>query len=868
MRIDYPKLVVLLLLSMALSCQGSKNMVEKEVVDSLETAQKEFKAAEDNEILARNLESRISDYKGSRTRDFDLLHTVLDLSFDYHNEWVKGEATLTLKPHFFSQNELVLDAQDFDIHGIFLVGQNGELPLNYRYDTQKIVAFLPKIYLATDTLTIKVKYTAKPNENPGGGSEAITDTKGLYFINASGKENKPIQIWTQGETDHNSKWFPTLDTPNEKASQEIRLTVGQKYRTISNGVLQSKTQNEDGTRTDHWAMDLPHSPYLAAVVIGEFAEIVGKWEDIQVNYYVEKEFEEGAKKVFQNTPEMIAFFSQKLGIRYPWQKYDQVVVRDFVSGAMENTTISVFMEALNLDPREAIDSEWDGIIAHELFHQWFGNYVTTESWANLALNEAFANYSEYLWYEYKEGKDDADLHHISEMETYFDESTEKQVDLIRFYHKDSEEMFDSHSYAKGGRILHMLRRHLGDEAFFTSLKHYLNQHAFSTVEVHDLRLAFEKVTGQDLNWFFNQWFLNAGHPVLEYVVDYSQPNNLLLTLTQTQDFNKTPLYKIPFKVSWYQEGKRQEKEFVLDKSKQQFAIENQIPVKTLFFDEAKELLSENRSSLGKEHFITQFEISELGIARYEALDSLGTYFGESAEMPKIFGQALQDSFWSIRELAVMEIAKHPEWHLQISGLEATLLDMAENDSKNTVKSAAIEVLAALDADKYSVSFLRWMNAPSYYVAGAALTAYLENENNLNRKEISERFEQEKNVRLLVALAEYYIEESVGQKGEWFHEKLSDLSGQSLYYFLGYFGDYFSSMPSEVTGEEIEKVFAIGSTHKDNYVRVAAFQSLFGFIDDPGVLAKAMELYQMEKDELAKSYMKYYLTPYLEEKLNP
>ncbi|SDY74063.1 MULTISPECIES: M1 family metallopeptidase [Rhodonellum] len=868
MRIEYPKLGILLLLSMVLSCQGSKKMVDNDAVDSLETIQREFKAAEDYEIFARNLESRISDYKGSRTRDFDLLHTALDLSFDYKNEWVKGEAVLTLKPHFFSQYELVLDAQDFDIHEFSLLEDKGETPLNYRYETQKIVAFLPKVYEATDTLTVKIKYTAKPNESPGGGSAAITDTKGLYFINASGNENKPVQIWTQGETEHNSKWFPTLDTPNEKATQEIRLTVDQKYRTISNGVLKSKIQNGDGTRTDHWVMDLPHSPYLAAVVIGEFAEIVDKWEDTQVNYYVEKEFEEGAKKVFQNTPEMIAFFSEILGVKYPWQKYDQVVVRDFVSGAMENTTLSVFMEALNLDAREAIDSEWDGIIAHELFHQWFGNYVTTESWANLALNEAFANYSEYLWYEYKEGRDDADLHHVSEMEVYLDESTEKQVDLIRFYHEDSEEMFDSHSYAKGGRILHMLRRHLGDEAFFKSLNHYLVQHAFSTVEVHDLRLAFEKVTGQDLNWFFNQWFLNAGHPILEYVVDYSQPENLLLTITQTQDLKKTPLYKIPFKVSWYQEGERQEKEFVLDKKKQQFAIENQTPVKTLFFDEAKELLSEKKSARGKAHFITQFGISELGIARYEALDSLGSNYAEAEDLAKTFGAALQDPFWSIREMALMQIAKHPEWQMEIIGLEARLLEMAENDPKNTVKSAAIEVLAALDPDKYSPSFLRWMQAPSYYVAGAALSAYLENENNLNRREISERFEQEKNVRMLVALAEYYIEDSVDLKGDWFHEKLLNLSGQSLYYFLGYFGDYFSSMPSEGTADAIEKLYAIGSKEKENYVRVAAFQSLFGFIDEPGVLAKTMELFQNEKDELAKRYMEFYLTPYLDEKLNP
>ncbi|MCH7406114.1 M1 family metallopeptidase [Belliella aquatica] len=864
MKTQYIKLFPILLFLIFSACKGNKNLSKEnnQSEDTIST-NKNADRALSTELL-KFKENRLTQYKPSRTRDFDLIHTDLDLSFDYEKEWVFGEALLSLKPYFYTQNQLVLDAKDFEIHSFKLIDGDEEVELSYRYDTQKIRVYLPRDFTSNDTLKVAIKYTAKPNENPKLGSAAITDTKGLYFINSSGEADKPIQIWTQGETEHNSKWFPTLDTPNERATQEIRLTVDQKFRTISNGKFISSKENNDGTRTDHWNMDLPHAPYLAAVIVGEFVEIQDSWEDIQVNYYVEEKYAEGAKTVFKNTPEMIGFFSKLLGVRYPWQKYDQVVVRDFVSGAMENTTISVFMEELNLTEGEAIDSEWDGIIAHELFHQWFGNYVTTESWANLTLNEAFANYSEYLWYEHKQGLDDADLHHISEMEQYFDEATEKQVDLIRFYHEDSEEMFDSHSYAKGGRILHMLRKNIGDEAFFKALNLYLTTHAYSSVEAHDLRLAFEKVTGTDLNWFFDQWFFASGHPVLEYEVDYSDKSNLLLTISQKQSLETTPLYKIPFKVSWYVDGERFEKEFVLDQGWQQFAIENISPVDELYFDEKLELLAEKKSVRGAEHFLRQFESSKFGIARYEALDSLGASYSENKEYANIVSAAINDPFWSIRELALLQIARNPDLIMQIKDLEETLFDLAENDQQNTVRTGAIELLVTIDTDKYSSSFLRWMNHPSYYVAGAALSAYLENENNLNRPEVVLRFEDEDNIRIVVALSDYFINQNVDNRSFWFHARLKGLSGQSLYYFLGYYGDYFAKNQIDQESKiAVENLFEIGLTNRANYIRAAAFQSLFGFVDDEGVLEKIKELYEKETDLYAKRYKEYYLSPYLE-----
>ena len=261
----------------------------------------------------------------------------------------------------------------------------------------------------------------------------------------------------------------------------------------------------------------------------------------------------------------------------------------------------------------------------------------------------------------------------------------------------------------------------------------------------------------------------------------------------------------------------------------------------------------------------QYRNSILGVARYEAIDSLGTMFTDEDGVGNLIGVALNDDFWAIRELALMKIAENPErMKVIFPDLEDRLFELAENDPKNTVRLGAIELLSALDPDKYSPAFLRWMNHPSYYVAGAALGAYLENPENLNREDIASRFEGEKNIRLLVALADYYISENISGRSDWFNEKLEMLGGQSLYYFLGYYGDYFTKNEKEDKESAIQNLSRIASQHQANYVRIAAFMGLFGFIDEPGVLEKVKKIYEEERNDLAKKYQEFFLSSYQEE----
>ena len=353
-------------------------------------------------IIKNDKDYKLPNYNESYPRTHDLIHTKLDLKFDWENEQVIGKATLTFEPFFYSSSLLVLDAKDFIFNKVTYEGASENL--KYEYNGELLKIDLGKEFKAKEQYKIFIDYVASPAGT--GGSEAITSNQGLFFINPRNEDpDKPQQIWTQGETEWNSRWFPSIDKPNERCTQEMYLTVEDKFKTLSNGLLISSSKNSNGTRTDYWKMNQPHAPYLFMVAVGEFAVVKDTWRGKPIEYWVEPKFEKDARAIFFNTIPMLDFFSEKLGVEYPWDKYSQIVVRDYVSGAMENTTAVVFGEFVQKRENDLIDATNELIVAHEMFHHWFGDLVTCESWANLTMNEGFANYSEYLWFEHEYGED-------------------------------------------------------------------------------------------------------------------------------------------------------------------------------------------------------------------------------------------------------------------------------------------------------------------------------------------------------------------------------------------------------------------------------------------------------------------------------
>lgn len=661
-------------------------------------------------------------YRESRPIVADLIHTRLELRFDWEKQHVNGIARLDFKPYYYPISEVELDAKGMDILNVAMNDSTGNAKLEYTYDGEKLTIDLGKTFIETDTFQIEIIYTAKPNELRVTGSEAISEAKGLYFINPVGENPyRPRQIWTQGETEANSCWFPTMDQPNEKMTQEFFVYCDTAMASLSNGELVYSIDVGDGTRLDYWKQDLPHAPYLAMLAIGEYSVIEDTWRDIPVNYYVEPQYEENASLIFNHTPEMLEFYSKLLGVDYPWYKYSQVVVRDYVSGAMENTSAVIFGEFVYGDERSLMDDGNEDIVAHEMFHHWFGDLVTCESWANIPLNEAFATYGEYLWREYKYGRENADYHLYRDLMGYLNEFNRgKAVDMIRFDYDDKEDMFDSHSYAKGGRILHMLRSFMGDPAFFKGLNIYLEENAYGAAEIHHLRLAMEKALGRDLNWFFNQWFLDNGHPQLD--VEYQwidSTSTQRVIVRQTQNIDEFPIYRLPIQIDFYKNGQRIRKKAEIDSQTEVLEFEMQERPDWVNFDARKMLLCEKVENKTTEQWFMQLEQGPLFMDRWEAMNAIIAE-NDSADLEQLIIVGMRDSFWKIRYDA-LDVLQNLDSE-KLDQLLDLVIGMAVEDADNRVRGKAIEVLYdRFDYDSPDMYYDFTQDA-SYYVAAEGFNA--------------------------------------------------------------------------------------------------------------------------------------------------
>ncbi|WP_284463017.1 M1 family metallopeptidase [Chryseobacterium sp.] len=660
-------------------------------------------------------------YRATHTKVTELKHTKLKVNFDYQKEQMNGEEWLTASPYFYATNELVLDAKAMLIHEVALDNNGKKSPLKYEYKDDVLKITLDKTYQKNQDYTVYIKYTSRPNEVKQQGSMAINDAKGLYFINAQGTEpDMPTQIWTQGETESSSAWFPTIDKSNQKTTQEIYMTVPDKYVTLSNGVLKNSQKEANGLRTDHWVMDKRHSTYLFFMGVGEYAIVKDKWRNIPVDYYIEKEYEPYAKQIYGNTPEMIEFFSKRLNYDYPWAKYAQISGRNYVSGAMENTTATLHGSDILQKPGQLIDENtWEDTIAHELFHHWFGDLVTAESWSNLTVNESFANYSEYLWNEYKYGKDQADYHLMTDVNRYIHNPSDFKKNLVRFNYESREDVFDLVTYQKGGGILNMLRSYLGDDAFFAGMNDYLKTYEYQNAEAHQLRLSFEKVSGKDLNWFFNQWYFANGNPKINYSFTFEPvKKQVSVTINQTQD----PLFEFPLAIDVYDNGKpKRYNVWVNAEAKNTFSFDVSKTPDLVNINADGVLLAEITDTKTPEQNLMQFTNSKEFKNKYNALAGIKDQLKSPAAI-KLLSAALKDPFFRVRiqALQLMDLS-NPE---QMKALGADVEKLATNDPKTLTQAAAIAALAKTKDKKYLPMFEKGMSAVSNAVKGNSLGAIL------------------------------------------------------------------------------------------------------------------------------------------------
>lgn len=664
------------------------------------------------------------DYRSTVTQINDLVHTRLQLRFNFDSCFAYGEAWVTLTPHFYPSDSLTLDAKGMTIHAVELIVGKHKNPLNYTYDGMQLHIQLNKTYYHKERYTIYIKYTAKPNKyaaKHSGGSTSVTSDKGLFFIDPHHTDPyKPTEIWSMGYPESNSVWFPTIDKPNQKSTQEITLTIPDTLTSFSNGLLVLQKENADGTRSDTWKTAHPNAPYLFTIAVGSFEVIRDHYQHIPIVYFVEKKYAPYAEDVFGNTPEMMHYFSKILRTPYPWKSYKQIVVRDFITGAMENTTASMFGESLYKTKRQLEDDSYrnESIIAHELFHQWFGNLVTCESWSNIALNESFADYSEMLWAEHKYGTDMAAQHNYKAMQRYFYfAATHPDHPLVYSYYSDKNEVLDAVSYQKGGRILNLLRNYVGDSAFFASLHCYLTENKYQSAEAAQLRLAFEKITGKDLRLFWRQWFHRPGYPKLDIRYQYNDSLKIAkVFIAQTQ---KGSVYMLPFAIDVYEHGKKHRYKIKMRNRTYVFSYKYNEKPDLINVDGDHVLLAKIKDQKTLHNYIYQYRYAGKYMDRRLAIEACKKLQDSSKPARQLLLTALKDRFFGLRKLAIQSIDLKNE---QIKKLAFPILkQLLHADAHSSVRAAALIALTKLNPDQYKTTILRALQDSSLQVKSTALS---------------------------------------------------------------------------------------------------------------------------------------------------
>jgi aminopeptidase N len=448
-------------------------------------------------------------------------HIALDLTLDIPNQSFAGSCTIDLNPVRSGIESLTLDAVNLDIHGVSIDGT----PHEFNYDGELIHIPLKIGVVAGKVLEVLINYGVNKPQ------------RGLYFIQPDEHyPDKPTQVWTQGEDEDSRFWFPCFDYPGQLATSSIRVQVPKDFVAISNGELVEQTAfGED--KVYQWMQKEIHPTYLMTLAVGRFSEIADSWNGKPVTYYVEQGLEESAKLSMGKTPQMIEFFSEKFGYPYPFPKYAQVCVADFIFGGMENTSTTLLMDRCLLDKRASLDNfNTESLVAHELAHQWFGDLVVIKHWSHAWIKEGMASYCEVLWTDHEYDRHEAAYYLLGEARNYLSEDSGRyRRPIVTNIYREAIELYDRHLYEKGACVYHMIRAELGDELFDRFVHTFVNDNAHKTVETIDVLRAIDKATGRNLAFLFDQYVYRGGHPDYKVAYSWDGDSNLAkLTVTQTQ----------------------------------------------------------------------------------------------------------------------------------------------------------------------------------------------------------------------------------------------------------------------------------------------------------------------------------------------
>lgn len=518
-------------------------------------------------------------------------------------------------------DEVELDASELDVKSVSSAGRK----LPFRTLDDKLVIKLGRTLKEGGRLHLAISYAARPR-------------KGFYFVGPDRHyPHKRLEAWTQGETTEARHWFPCIDHPQVKFSSEITVAVPDGYTAISNGRL-AKVDRGKKSRY-RWVESNPHPAYLTSMVVGKYVEI----NEGNLYYYVPADHAHDAKRSFDRTGEMVRFFEEYLGAKYPYEKYSQVCVQDFVYGGMENSSCATLTLDTLHDKKAHLDFTSDHLVSHELAHQWFGDLVTCRDWQHLWLNEAFATYCEALYWEASRGADEFQYYVMRTADDYFEEAVSRYTrPIVAKVYKHPDDLFDRHTYEKGGCVLHMLRNLVGDRYFRRALKTYLQRFANGTAETDDLRKVFELETGKSLQQFFDQWIFREGHPDLK--VEFStEKKTAKIKIEQAQSGEP---FSFPLEVKLVFEKGEKTYTFNMAGKENAFQVPIEREVEWFSVDPEFKVLKSIAVKAPKEMLVRQLQEGHTVIERVEAARALKEHSAD-AVVDALQKAVMNDRFWGV-----------------------------------------------------------------------------------------------------------------------------------------------------------------------------------------------------------------------------
>ena len=611
-------------------------------------------------------------------RDYDLQHSKISLRFDVKQKKVFGEVTHSLEILTSGTSKIAFDSVGLNIEAVAV----NKTAVKFETTPEKLIVSLPAAGSSGDKFEVSIRYQGTPS-------------KGLFFI-LPDKDfpSRPIQIWTQGESEDTRYYLPTYDYPNDRLTTETILTVPASWTTVSNGKLVSVTDAGNGQKTWDWQESLPSSTYLITIVAGELDEWKELWRGIPVTYYAPKGRRNRIPANYARTPVMMELFSRKLGVDYPWEKYSQAMVDEFDSQGMENSSATTNGSFSLHDPRLASELPFgeDELISHELGHQWFGDLVTCKDWADLWLNEGFATLMEWLWIEEHYGKDEADMTRWNAANDWWNSPGLWGKPIVRHDFSDSSE-FDGNAYKKGGLVLHMLRRQLGDEAFFLGLKLYLQVNRGKNVETADFVKAVEETAYADLQPFFNQWIYGAGAPKLDVSYSYdSQHHQVLLSVRQTQKRDEhVGLFQVPVEVEITTASGTKLHKIAVSKEEEAFSLPTDSAPLIVLFDRGGQILKSVYFHKDKQEWLYQLQHAAYFADRADAVAALGRMRKDEEVVAALAESMKSEKSWGVRALAADKLGS-----MGTASAARALLDALNETEKPWVRVREVSALGNYD----------------------------------------------------------------------------------------------------------------------------------------------------------------------------